>query len=178
MATRSRASSRSAGTRSGSRRATDWLALQTTWSDLGSGTARVEAQFTSAQLSPVLPSTIIRTVGAFGFAADADFILNQDIRGAIGGMVVTERARAAGINSLPRPVTEIADDSWFWHQSFFGFAEATAAGGDVMSGRMVMFDSRAKRKVETGDGIVFVLENAASQTVQFSLMLRMLVMKG
>ncbi len=81
--------------------------------------------------------------------------------GAIGGMVVQETARAAGIASLPTPISEEFDDQFFLYQGFFAGANSSA-GTQIDGIRVYPFDSKAQRRVESGQAVVFTVENASA----------------
>ena len=108
------------------------------------------------------------------WATDAGFITDQDQISAMGCVVVQEKARVAGTASLPLPISNLGDDSWFVHQPMLGFTEASS-GVDLVTGHQVDIDSKAQRKVTDGESIVFLVENLGSDTIQFAMIARMLV---
>ncbi len=155
------------------RRATEWIASADSASPqaLGSASVLLDQDFTGAQVSLLSPFTITRTVGLLSVRGDQigadEFPLM-----AMGGMVVQETARAAGVASLPTPIVEEGDDAWFL------YVTATAASGTVNGAPVSQFhfDSRAQRKVEDGQAIVFVVENASSGFgIEYWLKFRMLI---
>ena len=159
----------------GPRRATEWIAAQGTISDVAESTARVRLQFTQAQLVDLVPFTITRTIATWFVAFDADFITNQTFFAALGGMVVREPARAAGIASLPSPLAEMSDDGWFLHNVQMGFLEETlTSNAALVTGLTHLIDNRAQRKVEDGDAIVFTEETLSGDGIQTGLALRIL----
>ena len=98
---------------------TEWIATTTALFDLAAGgSPSLIASFSQATLEPLVPFTIVRTRMQIMHAADAGFITDQDWAVAIGGAVVKERARVAGTGSLPLPLTNIGDDSWFLFAPF------------------------------------------------------------
>ena len=76
--------------------------------------------------------------------------------GALGMVVVSDIALAAGVASIPGPVTERGDDGWFVWQATGG-ARPAATGTEST---IWPFDSKAMRRVEEGFGIAIVFENA------------------
>ena len=95
--------------------------------------------------------------------------------GAFGMIVVTDVAAAAGVASIPGPVTDASDDGWFVHQFFATKTELESAVGfsqQVLT--QYVIDSKAKRIVEDGSVIALVVENSAGSTLQFHLQFRML----
>ena len=81
---------------------------------------------------------------------------------AMGLIVASENAVAAGFASLPGPHTDASDD-WFWHSyvTVTSLAEAGVVEGDGLFAR-VMIDSKAMRKVKASEHVVFVAEVANS----------------
>ena len=100
--------------------------------------------------------TVLRTVGGVWVGSDQATL--EDQIGAVGLIVVTDIAVAAGIASIPGPFTDAGDDGWFVHQMF-----AQESGRTVTSpaGFWYPIDSRAKRVLDgTGVAIAIVAENA------------------
>ena len=91
---------------------------------------------------------------------------------AVGSMVVREPARVAGIASLPTPLAENVDDGWYVYQ-LGGWSGGPIEGEPI---RTYQFDSRAQRKVEDGDALVWTLENqSAVFGLSYMLRFRMLI---
>jgi len=154
------------------RRKTEWIGATSPWQARASGSLNNVIDFDQSQLAALYPFTITRTVGIASLAFDEDFILDQDIFAAWGGVVVQERARAAGVASLPDPIVNIGDDGWFWHQPVCEFIESV---GTDRSNISYVIDSRAQRKVEDGEAIVFMLRvDATSDAVEQAMMVRIL----
>ncbi len=80
--------------------------------------------------------------------------------GAFGMCVVSDRAAAAGVASLPRPSSDGGDDIWFLHQPFM--THGTAAISAFTN--WMDLDSKAMRKVENGQVIVVLVENFSGTT--------------
>ena len=103
--------------------------------------------------------TVLCTVGHITVASDT--VANELQLGVFGIIKVTDVALAAGIASIPGPVTNIEDD-WFIFQSFgFEVAVHSVIGVNPDHAYMIQFDSKAKRMID-GDGEAFaiVAENA------------------
>ncbi len=91
----------------------------------------------------------------------AGAVVTEEAYGAVGFAVVSEQASVAGAASVPGPITNEDSELWFvwqalWAQSYV----ATIAGFESAPGRVFDFDSKAMRKIEEGDAIVVVFENA------------------
>jgi len=97
-----------------------------------------------------------RTRGLFSVASD-QAAAGESQLGALGFIVVSDLAVAAGAASIPGPVTDASDDGWFvWVP--FGQESIRAAGGPQSF--QYEFDSKAMRRVEEGFAIAIMVENA------------------
>ncbi len=104
--------------------------------------------------------TIIRTLGGIAVSTD-NTSGNEDQLGAMGMIVVNDLAIAAGVASIPGPVTDSSDDGWFvWTP----FCQRHLIGATVTSmvSQWYAFESKAARRVEEGFGIAIVVENASA----------------
>ena len=156
----------------GSRRATQWLgsADQTDRTGLAAATAIFDQFFNFGE-----DATIVRTRGSLWVSTDQS-ANNEEPFGALGFSVVTDQAAAAGVASLPTPITDEASDNWFlWIPWMAGLRVADATG--IMNPWVeYKFDSKAMRKVDDGDNVVVMLENAsAADGALFIIKFRMLV---
>ncbi len=115
--------------------------------------------------------TVLRVVGGVWVGSDQATL--EDQIGAVGLIIVTDIAAAAGIASVPGPFTDGFDDGWFVHQLF-----AQESGRTVTSpaGFWYPIDSKAKRIFEgAGKTIAIVVENAnASNGLTMVFQFRML----
>ena len=162
--------------RRGQRRATTWIpsADSTDIQALAAGGVVLDQDFSGAQVDATGPFTITRTVGYIAVATDQAAATEFPF-GAVGCMVVQEVARVGGVGNVPTPISEEGDDQWFVYQGF-------ATGGIFVTGGMAPFqyvfpfDSRAQRKVEEGQAIVWTVENAsATDGLNYILKFRMLI---
>ena len=172
--------------RSGTARPTIWLgsADQTGQTVLAAATSVLDQSFTDSQLAAVAQAggTIVRTRGTLWVKTD-QLVQSEAALGALGMMVVKETARAAGVASIPTPVTESPNDAFFVHQwwqagMFFNQVDATGVQIGLIWSRYD-FDSKAQRKFTEGDAIVVTMENInATFGVVYQLMFRMLIKPG
>lgn len=144
------------------RRKTEWLASAdiTGVTALGASAAILDQSRTIND-----PQTIVRTRGTLWVESD-QVIASEEPFGALGMSVVSTPAATAGILSVPAPITEEGDDSFFlwmpW-QAALNFRQATAASVNIWNGwSRYDFDSKAQRKATDGDSLVVTLENANS----------------
>jgi len=124
-------------------------------------------------LTPIIPLdlTILRTHVTINTQSDQGVAVEDNL-GAFGMCVVTDRAAAAGIASLPTPVTDGGDDVWFVHQPLIRLVQILATGTVQDE---IHFSSKAMRKIEGGQVVVGIVENAhATEGFQFFDAVRML----
>ena len=124
-----------------------------------------------------IDETILRTVGVLGVMSDQQ-AASEDIIGAVGFIRVSDTALAAGVASVPGPVTDVADDGWFVYIPIAqSVAFQSAVGVNYDFATQYNFDSKAKRRIEEGMSIAIVAENAsASFGFQVALSDRLLTM--
>ncbi len=105
--------------------------------------------------------TIIRTRGIFNVQLNTFAGINEGFVGAAGICVVSENAFAAGVGSIPTPVTDEAWDGWLWFQ-FFSIKAITATVADgsnaVAIQEKFVIDSKAMRRTHITDVEVVVIE--------------------
>jgi len=109
-----------------------------------------------------IDETILRTVGLISVVADQVAATENQI-GAFGLILVNDLAVAAGVASVPGPVTDREDDGWFVYVPIAQrLLLSTAAGFDAQAGVQYHFDSKGRRRVEEGFQIAIVVENASA----------------
>jgi len=111
-----------------------------------------------------ISEVVRRTRGVLNVSSD-QAATQEFVSGALGAMVATDTAIAAGIASLPDPVTDQDDDGWLLWMPFMGLLQGVqgTTGVDLMPTSLNFeFDSKAMRKVEEGYGVIFVVANATA----------------
>jgi len=106
-------------------------------------------------LSTAFDETVTRIRGQLTIASDQGVAAEEQV-GAFGFVRVTDRARAAGVASIPGPVTDIDDDGWLLWQPFL---QQTSVAEAVI-GRNYQIDSKAQRIIREGEEVAIVVENA------------------
>ena len=158
------------------KRATEWFASAdvTAETSLGAGAAVLDQALTQAVLATISPATIVRTRGMLWVRTDQTAATEVPF-GALGMALVSEQARVAGVASIPTPITDEADDSFFVHQFWLGALLVGAGGLDAIQPFFFFpFDSKAQRKIED-EAIVVTMENASStHGIGYVLKFRML----
>jgi len=136
------------------------------WFDAALATNKVSVAAASAVLLASLdtegldqiPFTILRTRLQVWWSSDQT-ASNEEPQGAFAMGVVSAPASAAGIGSIPTPITE-SNFPWVVYQPMIaGIQVATAVGAQNPSGNYYEVDSKSMRKVKLGEDIVFVVEN-------------------
>ena len=154
-------------------RLTEWFGdpFATSETALAASTFQIISSLSAAGLAK-RPFTITRTVGTLMVASDQT-AAGEFPSGAIGGMVVSEKASTTGATAIPDPVTEASSDEWYMYESWALKQRATPNDGSFL---IRHFDSRAQRKVQDGEDFVFVIANAsAADGCVFTFMVRTLV---
>jgi len=108
----------------------------------------------------LLPFTVVRTRLECRYSTDQSSA-SETPHGAFGLIVVSDKAAALGITAVPCPITNANDDFFVWQamQSKFEFTTGT---GYRDIGERYTIDSKAMRKMDTGDDIGIVFEQSAS----------------
>ena len=124
--------------------------------------AAVASVLDSSAVSAVDGETVVRIRGWIGVRSDQQAV-NEDYFGAVGALVASDQAVAVGVGSLPTPYTDMDSDLWMMHQ-YFGGSLVFASGVGITQNAMQVFhfDSKAMRKMEPGQTLVFVVENGSS----------------
>ena len=120
--------------------------------------AATKVLLTSLSLAnPGIGETVRRTRGLLYIQSDQSASAEEQT-GAMGFVVVTDLALAAGAASIPGPHTDSSDDGWFVWQPFMqaGLQQPLSA----VHGTGYDFDSKAMRRVQEGSGIAVMVENS------------------
>ncbi len=156
---------------------------RTSWARLSPATLTTVAAASKSLVSsfvlsnPGIGETVRRTIGQVLIVSDQAAATEAQL-GALGMVVVSDIALAAGAASIPGPVTEKDDDGWFlWVPLTNRFRFLTAAGFDSVDGRVFHFDSRGMRKIEEGFSVAVMVENASAST-GFSVHVQMSVLSS
>jgi len=138
--------------------------------------------WSSGSVGQISGLTIVRTRGEAQITLTAVNQAHGGFDGAFGIGIATSAAFAAGVASLPSPITEIGWDGWLVHQMFsVASITATIADGSNAVGCSVRYeiDSKAMRKLKDEDRTIFGITEAANEfgaaTMSFTAIIRMLV---
>ncbi len=157
------------------KRMVEWGLLVVENTTVDTTVAVVLGEFAAATLEPIMPATLVRTRGLFYVHPDNPAAQELKI-GAAGMYRVQDQARVVGITALPAPFDEGQDDGWIWYQPWLFRGEQAATGEpDSQQGREFVVDSKAQRKLEQGDALVFTAQGSTNATgVQVMLWVRCL----
>ncbi len=145
-----------------SRRETQWLDSGTFSVQLASDLSAVLTNSLGAVPLALRPFTIVRTRGILSLQSDQQ-AATESPQASFGMAIVSEQAVAIGITAVPTPVTDRGSDLWFVYESMFAewtFSSAVGSQSFLMT-RAV--DSKAMRKVEDGEDMVFVAESDSAE---------------
>ena len=120
--------------------------------------------------------TIVRTRLAVTFGSD-QLAASEGSNGVFSMQVVSEAASAAGIASVPTPLTETDADYFVYKPVQFDMLVSTAVGFEEHrgDGSYHQIDSKAMRKVGSDDDVVLVLQQRVATGAIISVEGRFLV---
>jgi len=159
------------------RRLTDWQLgfITNAYVTVPANSKVLLASITAAMLATVAPATIIRTRGIVSVTSDQAAAVEEQL-GGIGLTFVSELARAAGVASIPGPVSDFGWEGWFVHQFF---AQKQQLGANANMSQVYEIDSRAMRKFDDDSGLALVAENIdTTEGLDIAVFLRILVKAG
>ena len=163
----------------GSKRSVSWSVCSTPTglSVLAAGQKGIAVLVQSSILLDLIPFTITRTVGICHIDSDQSGASEVQL-GAIGAGLVNDVAGALGATGVPGPATDCGWSGWFMHQFFVNSFLFVSGVGTQTTGKVLMFDSRAQRKVSAEEDIIFMVENFGTVGLRFGLSFRMLLKAG
>ena len=144
------------------RRSTNWIGSHEvgTWSTLAANACVAESVVIAT--GDDATGTITRIRGRVGLFAKG----NAAVEGIIGMglLVATTKAFVVGTTALPCPLTDASDEDWLWHTYVPMIETAGAAPAEdtnLMGSQRVEIDSKAMRKFEDSQSLIFVIESSA-----------------
>ena len=145
-------------TRNVARRTTDWgfgpdlidQALSASGKILGTTALTIGIQ-----------ATVVRLRGVFDVFLTSAASIGDGFIGAVGVCLVNSDAFAAGVGSVPGPLTDSNWDAWFYHR-FFSLHALTATLADGVNGvaahERFQIDSKAMRKWDPAETLTMVVD--------------------
>ncbi len=136
-----------------------WLFVTETSTALAAANTAVLINSLNAAALALTPFTVVRTRGIWSVRSDQTAATEQQMVG-LGSAVVSSQASAIGVTAVPTPMTDLGSDLWYMIELWAStFVVNSAIGTEVYQSKA--YDSRAMRKVEEGQDLVFVLENSS-----------------
>jgi len=148
--------------RSAPRRESLWIGSvdETTVTVVAPGGVDFQGSLNSTALA-LRPFTVVRVRGLIYVRSDQTANTETPF-GALGMAIVSDQAVAVGVTALPSPITDEASDLWFMFQHVATGLQVSSAVGIPGPANVYEFDSKGMRKVEDGQDLVIVFENASS----------------
>ena len=145
--------------------------------DVNGGFTTSAASLWSLGVTPGLEGlTLVRTRGLVSLTLGSATGSTDGFFGALGLIMVTDEALAAGVTAVPTPLSDENFDGWLWH-SYFDLRLSSGTLADGVNGpgahMRVEVDSKAMRKFSSGMTMIGVTEvvesGTATMEVQSSL---------
>ena len=147
-----------------------WLFLDQNTTQLTGVSSALIASLNAAALA-LRPFTIVRTHITFFQESDQAAAIEQQFS-AFGMTIVSDQAVAAGVASIPTPGTDQASD-WFIHS--WQMTEAQTLTDRTTPSVQFQIDSKAMRKVDSGQDLAIMMENVVAAGVRLTAAGRILV---
>ncbi len=155
-------------------RQTDWgvSIVSTSYTSIAASSKVLLSSLDLGTVTQNIPGTFVRTRGFISWMSTITGSLSSI--GGFGVGFVSSVALAAGIASIPGPVTDPLWEGWFVYETFGLRTEVATAVGSKLS-QIRTIDSKAMRKVDGDVSLVVVAEAASASPFVFALGLRFLL---
>ena len=122
--------------------------------------------------------TVARVRGLLHAELDTANSVADGFFGAFGMAIVTSAAAAAGVASIPTPLTEAGWDGWFLHRYFSVIRGGAGVAGTAegAGSHRLELDSKAMRKANEDEAIVGVLEVTETGIATMSAQVRVRIL--
>ncbi len=145
------------------RRETLWLGSIPSVNTIATASTALVLLSLNAAALALRPFTVIRVKGAARVASD-QLGASENQAVGVGKTVVSDQAIAAGVGSVPTPVTDTDSDKWLEYLMMFSRLQFGTAVGFNSTGESFDIDSKAMRKVVDGEDLITVVETAATSS--------------
>jgi len=139
------------------KRETSWFGFPPAETGLA-GSSVLVFTLTAAALA-LRPFTIVRTHVELSLRSDQAAAIERQF-GGFGIAVVSDQAVAIGVTAVPTPITDSDSNLWLAHTMIF--ADESNLTDRTRSGTFKTIDSKAMRKVELGQDIIWVAEGSGA----------------
>ncbi len=146
------------------RRESLWVRVNETDTGLAAASTAAISNSANAALLALRPFTVVRTRGYLSVRTDQE-VASEDYHVAFAAAVVSDQAVAIGVTAVPTPITDGGSDLFWMYEDIQDAVNVQSGVGvdfGIATGRT--FDSKAMRKVEDGQDIVFVKEAGTLST--------------
>ena len=141
-----------------------WIPLATFSSNAIAVSSAVLISSLNAAALALTPFTIVRTRGQIFVASDQ--VANSENQAInYGHIVVSEQASAIGITAVPTPITEAGSDFHVF-ESLMARVQVATAVSMFEIGASKEINSKAMRKVDSGEDLIEVVETPAGGPTQ------------
>jgi len=148
------------------RRRTHWTDIAGAATIVSSGSSLLATSVASHEGETIVRIRGLVTLVGSIFTADGDGFF-----GAFGVGVVTTAAATAGVTSIPTPITEGGWDGWMLH-NYLAIERGETGVSDGAGFHRVVLDSKAMRKLNEDESLVFVWEGTETGTVTAAIQFR------
>ena len=154
-------------------RSSVWIGINIENIAVGPGATVLVGVLNAAALA-LRPFTVTRTRGIIQWQSDQAAASEYSF-GALGCIVVSDQAVAAGVASIPEPLLNTDAPFFVWEPfgDSFLFGDGTGFQGNALYTQPV--DSKAMRKVQNNEDVAFTVENGSGFGAIFTMTARMLV---
>ena len=144
--------------RQGQRRKTSWVGqADQAFVSVGANASAIIASFPNSGNFEV-PVTLVRSRGSLSVVPQS-FAADVNVIGAFGAGIVTDEAFAAGAGSIPGPWSNSDWEGWFIWETVNYFYDVTTNDSRMLFPSGTVIDSKAMRKFDTGETMVFMFES-------------------
>ena len=154
------------------RRLTQWFrsADVSVYTSLGGSSAILDQQLANI----TEPVTCVRMRGSIDIISDQEIGIERPF-GAVGACVVSDQALAAGVGSVPTPITDKDSDLWVMHQYFHAPVTHLSSVGYTKVNQTFEFDSKAMRKIPADTTLIWVVESGSTVGMRYLLQFATLI---
>ncbi len=150
-----------------------WLGVNLVQTAIAGSASTLLLSLNAAALA-LRPFTVVRT-RVFALVQSDQITAAEEVHGALGGMVVSDQASAAGSASIPSPISD-PDAPWYvWEGFVNAFIIASNSGFVEPAGTPRHIDSKAMRKVGNNEDLIWQWQAGSADGGLISLSGRFLI---
>ena len=150
-----------------------WLQVNLTSTAIPGSSTTLLSSLNAAALA-LRPFTVVRS-RIFALIQSDQVTAAEEVHGALGVIVVSDQASAAGAASIPAPVSNADAPFFIWEGVVNAFIIASNSGFSEPTGTRINIDSKAMRKVGNNEDVAFQFQTATADGGLISLSGRMLI---